>query len=88
MAAMSLVKNGGEAERRDVLLSLLLRRAASYNVSTGNVFIHKAVPFFCVLKEVTNAVIPTLKKKSHSPTPPADSRLPFKTTRRRKTGSN
>lgn len=50
MAAMSLVKNGGEAERRDVLLSLLLRRAASYKVSTGNVFIHKAVPFFCVLK--------------------------------------
>lgn len=46
MAAMSLVKNGGEAERRDVLLALLLRRAASYNVSTGNVFIRKAVPFF------------------------------------------
>lgn len=67
MAAMSLVKNGGEAERRDVLLSLLLRRAASNNVSTGNVFIHKAVPFFCVLKKVTNAVIPTLKKNHTHP---------------------
>lgn len=82
--------NGGDVtceEWRHRLLSLLLRRAATYKVSTGNVFIHKAVPFFCVLKKVTNAVIPTLKK-SHSPTPPADRRMPFKTTRRRKTGSN
>lgn len=33
-----------------------------------NVFIHKAVPFFCILKKkVPNAVIPTLKKNHTDP---------------------
>lgn len=46
--------HGGDVtceEWRHRLLSLLLRRAATYKVSTGNVFIHKAVPFFCVFKK-------------------------------------